>query len=109
MLNQKLSDRPMEKTTGQSLTKTNSPSLQHTQAAVVALRNPNSFSHLLANVPRSIEQALDRPAVSALVNAGAKKESIEACLALEIAKCSNMITAGGNLRQGQAVEIAREL
>lgn len=64
---------------------------------------------LLANVPRTIEQVLDRPAVSALVNAGAKREQIEACLALEIAKVSNMITAGGNLRQGQAVEIAREL
>ena len=85
------------------------PSLQHTQAAVVALRNPNSFAHLLANVPRQIEQVLDRPTISALVNAGAKRESIEACLALEIAKVSNMITAGGNLRQGQAVEIAREL
>lgn len=75
----------------------------------MALRNPNSFTHLLANVPRQIDQVLDRPAISALVNAGAKRESIEACLALEIAKVSNMITAGGNLRQGQAVEIAREL
>lgn len=85
------------------------PSLQHTQAAVVALRDKQTFGHLLANVPRTIEQVLDRPAVSALINAGAKKESVEACLSLEILKTSSMITAGGNLREGHALEIAIQL
>jgi hypothetical protein len=60
-------------------------------------------------VPREISQLLDRPPVSVLINAGADPVNIVACLAAEIARCANMLTVGGNLRQGQSIEIAKEL
>lgn len=64
------------------------------------------MKNFLASVPAKIEHALDRPPVSELIRSGAKKESIEACLALQIIKTSDMLTVGGNLRQGHAMEIA---
>lgn len=78
-----------------------SRNLEH--ADTVAL---NAF---LEAVPRELELVIERPAVSALINSGLPKENIEACLAIEIAKCANMLTVGGNLRQGQSLEIAKEL
>lgn len=44
-----------------------------------------------------------------MVKAGAPLQNIEACLAIEVARCANMLTVGGNLRTGQSLEIAREL
>lgn len=78
-------------------------------AVVKTLNSAEGIKHFLATVPATIEQALERPPVSALIRLGAKKESLEACLGLEIAKASNMLTVGGNLREGQALEIAIQL
>jgi hypothetical protein len=64
---------------------------------------------ILGSVPSKLEQVLESPPISALVNAGAEKTSIEAVLAIEITKASQMLTVGGNLRQGQSLEIAKDL
>jgi hypothetical protein len=79
------------------------------RAVVVALSNLDSFPHFLATIPRTIDDVLDRPTVSALINAGATKNKIEACLALAIAQSANKLTVGGNLRQGQALQLAIQL
>ena len=70
---------------------------------------PQGIGHFLANVPKTIDQALDRPPVSDLLRNGAKQNVIEATLAAEIMKASNMLTVGGNLREGQALQIAIQL
>lgn len=76
---------------------------------VKALNSTEGIKHFLATVPATIALALDRPPVSELIRLGAKKESIEACLALQITKAASMLTVGGNLREGQALEIAIQL
>jgi hypothetical protein len=76
------------------------------QVVVQTLNNPQGITHFLANVPHTIEQTLERPTVSSLIRSGAKPQMVEACLAAEIMKTSNALTVGGNLRQGQALEIA---
>jgi len=67
------------------------------------------ISHFLASVPSTIDQVLDKPPVSELLRAGAKRNSIEATLAAEIIRTSNKLTVGGNLREGQALDIAIQL
>jgi hypothetical protein len=97
----------MEKvsTTGTSLTKTNSRS----SGNILTALGSKQFSLILGALPRSIEDALECPPVQQLVNQGASISDLEGCLAVEIARVSNMLTVGGNLRQGQSVEIARTL
>lgn len=73
---------------------------------VKALNSAEGIKHFLATVPAKIEQVLDRPPVSDLIRGGAKKESIEACLSVQITKAASMLSVGGNLREGQALEIA---
>jgi hypothetical protein len=73
------------------------------------LQEPNRFMEILGSVPAKLEQVIQCPPISALVNAGAPKSSLEAVLAIEITKAANMLTVGGNLRQGQSLEIARDL
>lgn len=100
--------KPMDQkvnTTELSKTSMTLPSLNSTSAAVAVL-NAGGVSHFLANVPSRIQQVLDRPPVSELIRAGAKRNSIEATLAAEIVRTSNRLTVGGNLREGQALEIA---
>lgn len=75
---------------------------------VVALSS-QQYQLILNSVPRSVKDALECPPVQELVNQGAKQNELEACLALEIARVANMLTVGGNLRQGQSVEIAHAL
>jgi hypothetical protein len=82
------------------------PSSWHT---LKANEQVEAMSNFLANVPRDIAQVIERPPISSLLRQGATIESLEGCLAIEIAKCSNMLTVGGNLRQGQSLEIAKEL
>ena len=67
------------------------------------------YALILNAVPRSVTDVLECPPLQELINHGAKVNDLEACLAVEIAKVSNMLTVGGNLRQGQSVEIARAL
>jgi hypothetical protein len=67
------------------------------------------YAVILGAVPRSIELALDCPPIQELIHQGVKTNDLEACLAVEIARAANMLTVGGNLRQGQSVEIARML
>lgn len=52
---------------------------------------------------------IERPAVSALIHSGVKKNMVEACLAAEIMRVANMLTVGGNLKEGQALEVAIQL
>lgn len=73
-----------------------------------ALQTKN-YSAVLALVPRSINEVTECPPVKELLNQGAAINDLEACLAVEIAKVANMLTVGGNLRQGQSVEIAKQL
>lgn len=75
----------------------------------MTLATEKGIGHFLANVPKTIEQALERPPISDLIRNGAKQNVIEATLAAEIMKCSNMLTVGGNLREGQALQIAIQL
>jgi hypothetical protein len=74
----------------------------------VALRD-KQYTLVLNALPASVKAALDCPPVQELINQGAKLNDLEACLAVEIARVANMLTVGGNLRQGQSVEIARTL
>jgi hypothetical protein len=74
-----------------------------------ALARPETFGDVLANVPRTIDQVIERPPITALLRAGATIANIEACLAIEITKTANMLTVGGNLREGHSIEIAKEL
>jgi hypothetical protein len=76
---------------------------------LTAIADERQFAVILNNVPSSIERVLDCPPISALVNAGAKRSSLEAVLALEIARISKLLTVGGNLREGQSIEIAMQL
>ncbi len=76
---------------------------------MLAALQVQNYSEVLALVPRSIDAALECPPVTELLNLGAAINDLEACLAVEIAKTSNMLTVGGNLRQGQSVEIAKNL
>jgi hypothetical protein len=92
-----------QKTTEQSLTITNYTS------SLTMLADPKRFHEVLANVPAKLDKVLDRPPISSLIHAGARRESIEACLAIEITKTANALTVGGNLRQGQSLEIAIDL
>jgi hypothetical protein len=64
---------------------------------------------ILSAVPKTIQDALQCPPVTDLIRNGARQADIEACLAVEIARISNMLTVGGNLRQGQSLEIAKAL
>lgn len=73
------------------------------------LADPRTFHEILATAPVKLEKVLDCPPISALIHAGAHKSSIESVLAIEITKASQMLTVGGNLRQGQSLEIAKEL
>jgi hypothetical protein len=96
------------------ITKTTDPNLlltkwQSSLPTLQALARPETWSQVLANVPRSIEQVIERPPITALLRAGATISSLEACLAIEITRTANMLTVGGNLREGQSLEIAKEL
>jgi hypothetical protein len=79
------------------------------QTTLQALSSSETFAVVLANVPRKLEQVIERIPVTALINLGAKIENIEGCLAIEITKTANMISVTGNLKQGQALTIAKEL
>jgi hypothetical protein len=96
----------LQRTTEQGLTRQNSRSLQTT---LEALKDPKRFNEILSSVPARLEQVIEMPPITALLRSGATITSLEACLAIEIAKASNMLTVGGNLRQGQSLEIAKEL
>jgi hypothetical protein len=67
------------------------------------------YAIILKTVPATIHMVLDCPPVKELLNNGADVKHLEACLALEIARTANMLSVGGNLRQGQSVEIAKIL
>lgn len=85
------------------------PDLNTTSVVVATLATKEGIAPFLANVPKTIEQALDRPPVSELLRAGAKKQMLEATLAAELIKVSNMLSVGGNLKEGQALIIAIQL
>lgn len=74
---------------------------------MVAQLQDKQYGLILGAIPRSVREALECPPIQELINQGARVNDLEACLALEIAKVSNMLTVGGNLRQGQSLEIAR--
>jgi hypothetical protein len=95
-----------QKTTDQTSLTTN---LHSSQITLQRLADPKRFNEILATVPVKLEQVIQCPPISALVHAGAIKSSIEAVLAIEITKASQMLTVGGNLRQGQSLEIAQQL
>jgi hypothetical protein len=76
---------------------------------LTAISDERQFAVILNNVPNSIERVLDCVPISALVNAGAERSNIEAVLAIEIARISKLLTVGGNLREGQSIEIAMQL
>lgn len=76
---------------------------------VQALKSSETYAVILNAVPRTVKDALDCPPVQDLVNHGARINELEACLAVEIARIANLLTVGGNLRQGQSLEIARTL
>jgi hypothetical protein len=84
----------------------NSPSLQ---LMLQRLEDPKQFNTILGTVPVKLSQVIECPPISQLVKAGATIQSLEACLAIEITKASNALTVGGNLRQGQSLEIAKDL
>lgn len=67
------------------------------------------YTAILSTVPKTIEEALQCPPVQQLINQGAKVNDLQSCLALEIARTANLLTVGGNLRQGQSLEIAKSL
>lgn len=73
-----------------------------------ALRD-KQYMPILSAIPKTIQEALQCPPVQELINNGAQMNDIEACLALEIARIANMLTVGGNIRQGQSLEIAKTL
>lgn len=102
-------EKATTKTTALSKTTTTSPSSSSTQAVVETLATEKGIGHFLVNVPKTIEQALERPPISDLIRNGANQNVIEATLAAEIMKVSNMLAVGGNLRQGQALQIAIQL
>lgn len=99
-------ENKLQRTTDQSLTTTNSPSLQIT---LQVLADPKRFNEFLATVPVKLEQVIEKPPISQLVRSGLPIATAEALVAIEIAKASNLLTVGGNLRQGQSLEIAKQL
>src|SRR5688572_23329291 len=98
-------EKALTKTTGQTLTRTSSPL---SNSMLTALES-KQYGLILNALPRSVADALVCPPVQELINCGAKVNDLEACLAVEIARVANMLTVGGNLRQGQSLEIARTL
>jgi hypothetical protein len=98
-------EKAITKTTGQNLSATNSP----LSTSIVTALTDKQYGLILNTLPRSIDAALECPPIQALVNQGAKVNDLEACLAMEITRVSGLLTVGGNLRQGQSVEIARIL
>lgn len=67
------------------------------------------YMQVLSSVPAKISAVLEFPPVQDLIRNGVKANDLEACLAVEIARTANMLTVGGNLRQGQSLEIAKIL
>jgi hypothetical protein len=74
-----------------------------------AINDEKQFAVILNTIPATIDRVLDCAPVSELVRHGAKRANIEAILALEITRVSRLLTVGGNLRDGQSIEIAMQL
>lgn len=75
---------------------------------LVALEQ-KQFTLILNTLPATIKDALKCPPVKELLNHGAKINDLEACLAIEITRTASMLSVGGNLKQGQSLEIAGAL
>jgi len=74
---------------------------------IVRINDPSQHGLVLASLNTSIRKSIDSPSFNQLVAQGAKEERIEALLAVLILKYSNMLSVGGNLKQGQSIEIAK--
>lgn len=77
--------------------------------SISAVNDPTQHRTIIDTLAPTIDQAFDKPPVKQLMNAGADRIQIENILAVIILKWSSMLSVSGNLKQGQAIEIAKML
>lgn len=76
---------------------------------ILRINDTEQHGLILGDLKLSIKQAIDSPSFNQLIYQGAKKERIEALLAVLILKYSNMLSVGGNLKQGQSLDISKSV
>lgn len=74
---------------------------------ILRINDPNQSGLVLSGLSLSIRKAIESPSFNQLMAQGAKEERIEALLGVMILKYANMLSVGGNLKQGQSIEFAK--
>lgn len=84
---------------------------QKSSLSILAQEINDPFKHasIIGDLSLSIKQSIESPSFNQMIHSGANKEQIENLLAVLIVKYSGMLSVGGNLRQGQAIEIAKSV
>lgn len=70
---------------------------------------PNEIASFISLLSNRISEVCSAPPLQLLLNQGQKKGILEAIISLLILKASNRISVSGNLRPGQADEIAQQI
>lgn len=70
---------------------------------------PNEIASFISLLSHRISEVCIAPPLQELLNQGQKKGILEAIISLLILKASNRLSVGGNLRPGQADEIAQNI
>jgi len=75
----------------------------------VQLLKVQNFNAIIGDLKRSIPEAIDSTPLREIIVSGASKSELEAIVAILVLKASHTLSVGGNLKQGGAAEIAREV
>lgn len=75
----------------------------------VALLKAHQFDAIIGDLKHSIPEAIDSMPMREIIVYGASKSEIEGIVAILVLKASHRLSVGGNLKQGAAAEIAREI
>lgn len=70
---------------------------------------PNEIASFISLISHRMSEVCSAPPLQELLNTGQKKGILEAIISLLIIKASNRLSVGGNLRPGQADEIAQQI
>lgn len=87
----------------ESIIRTNS------QEFIRDLNNPNNHGAILRRFKTTLSEVRESYPTKELINLGANKGHLEAIVSVLVMKAASLVTSQGNLREGHALEIAKNI
>ena len=79
------------------------------QEYITALNDPHSHGMILRRFKTTLSEVRESYPTKELINCGANKSHLEAFVSVLVMKAASLITSQGNLREGHALEIAKNI